>query len=158
MSHLTDGQLNLEDRQITINREFDAPRDLVFSAFTDPNHIGKWWGPNGFTITTHEMDVRPGGTWTFIMHGPDGVDYPNQIQYIEVVKPEKLVYKHGSGEENDPGSFEVTVSFVENEGKTLFTMCSLFASPKERNNVIQFGAIEGGKQTLDRLASLISEL
>lgn len=158
MSHLTDGHLNLEDRQITINREFDAPRELVFSAFTDPVHIGEWWGPNGFTITTQERDVRPGGIWTFIMHGPDGIDYPNQIQYLEVIKPEKLVYKHGTGEENDPRSFEVTVTFEESEGKTLLTMCTLFASAEERNHVIEFGAIEGGKQTLDRLANHISEL
>lgn len=156
-NHLKDGHLNLEDRQIIVNRTFDAPRELVFNTWTDPIHIGNWWGPNGFTITTHEMDVKPGGTWKFMMHGPYGVDYPNRIEYIEVVEPEKIVYKHGSGEENDPAQFEVTVTFIEQDGKTLLTMCSLFASVEERNNVIEFGAIEGGKQTLDRLAAHIQE-
>src|SRR5215217_7891459 len=83
------------DREIVITRVFDAPREMVFSAFTDPEHIGAWWGPKGFTITTHAMDVRPGGEWRFIMHGPDGVDYPNKISYLEIARPERLVYDDG---------------------------------------------------------------
>lgn len=72
--------------------------------WTDPKHIA-WWGPNGFTNTIHEMNVKPGGVWRFIMHGPDGTDYPNKILFIEVVKPERLVYTHGSDEDNDPNQF-----------------------------------------------------
>src|SRR5258706_7128695 len=76
-------------------RVFDAPRELVWKVWTEPEHIGKWWGPNGFTTTTHKMEVKAGGVWRFVMHGPDGRDYQNKITFIEVVKPERLVYKHG---------------------------------------------------------------
>lgn len=68
-------------------RTIDAPRDLVFDAWTDPAHVGQWWGPDGFTTTTHEIDIRPGGVWRFTMHGPDGVDYPNEIAFEEIVPP-----------------------------------------------------------------------
>src|SRR3954449_1876611 len=100
------------DREIVAVRVFDAPRELVWKLWTDPHHVAQWWGPNGFTNTIHEMDVRPGGVWRFIMHGPDGVDYPNRIVFIEVVEPERLVYSHG-GDEGDPVQFHVTVTFAE---------------------------------------------
>jgi uncharacterized protein YndB with AHSA1/START domain len=144
------------DREIVVSRVFDAATVLVFDAWTDKDLVGHWWGPNGFTITTLEMEVKVGGVWKFIMHGPDGVDYPNQIDYLEVVKGERLVYYHGSGEENDPSLFHVTVTFDNQDGKTFLTMRSLFASVEERNKVIEFGAIEGGKQTLGRLASFLN--
>ena len=83
------------DREIATSRVFDAPRDLVWEAWTDPKHLARWYGPNGFTVTTHEMDVRPGGVWRLTMHGPDGTDYPNLTRYVEVVRPERLVYEHG---------------------------------------------------------------
>ena len=73
--------------EIVTTRLLNAPRALVFEAWTDPHHVAQWWGPNGFTNTIHEMDVTPGGVWRFVMHGPDGVDYPNRIVYIEVVNP-----------------------------------------------------------------------
>src|SRR3954464_2525826 len=94
------------DREIVAVRVFDAPRELVYKAWTDPEHVAQWWGPNGFTNTIHEMDVRPGGVWRFIMHGPDGTDYKNEVEYLEVVKPELLVYLH----ESTP-KFHVTVTF-----------------------------------------------
>ena len=83
------------DREIVTTRLFDAPRERVFDAWVDSAHIGRWFGPNGFTTTTESMDVRPGGVWRFVMRGPDGVDYPNHITYSEVVRPERLVYVHG---------------------------------------------------------------
>src|SRR5262245_3424249 len=85
------------DREIVISRTFDAPPDLVFQAWTDPKRIGRWWGPRGFTITTFEMDVRPGGVWRYLMHGPDGTDYPNKVVYLEIVRPERIVCDHGDG-------------------------------------------------------------
>jgi len=139
------------DREIVITRVFDAPRELVFDAWTDPQHIGTWWGPNGFTTTTYQIDVRPGGVWRFVMHGPDGVDYQNKIVYLEIVKPERLVYDHG--DEADAGHFRVTVTFAEQGGKTKLTMRSVFKSAAERDEVVtKYHAIEGGNQTLDRLA------
>ncbi len=134
-------------REITATRIFDAPRDLVFKVWTDPKHIAQWWGPKGFTNTIHEMDVRPGGVWRFIMHGPDGVDYQNKIVYTEVVKPERIAYSHVSGP-----LFDVTVTFEEQDSKTKLTMQMLFKTAEERDGVVKkYGAVEGLNQTLDRL-------
>lgn len=140
---------------INITRLFDAPRELVFDAWTDPQHISQWWGPRGFTTTTHERDVRPGGVWRFIMHGPDGTDYDNRIVYREVVRPERLVYDHDSDKEDDPHKFHVTVTFAEEDGKTRLTMRTLFKSIAERDRTIEFGAVEGGNQTLDRFGEYL---
>ena len=144
------------DREIIITRVFDSPRELVFDAWTDPQHIGSWWGPKGFTTTTYQMDVRPGGVWRFVMHGPDGVDYQNKIVYLEIVKPERLVYDHG--DEADAGHFRVTVTFAEQGGKTKLTMRSVFKSAAERDEVVtKYHAIEGGNQTLDRFGEHLAK-
>jgi uncharacterized protein YndB with AHSA1/START domain len=138
-------------REIVITRVFNAPRELVFAAWTDPQHIGRWYGPNGFTLTIHEMDVRPGGHWRFIMHGPDGVDYLNENQYLEIVKPERLVYLHGP-----VPKFQATVTFENENGKTRLTMRTTFATAAERDHVVkEYHAIEGGHQTLARLAEFL---
>src|SRR5713226_3537728 len=134
------------EREIVATRVFDAPREVVFKLWTDPNHVGQWWGPKGFTTTISEMDVRPGGVWRFVMHGPDGVDYENEIIYREIVKPERLVYSHVSGP-----LFHVTVTFIEQGAKTKLTVRMVFESATQREKVIQeFGAIEGLNQTLER--------
>ncbi|HTD04208.1 SRPBCC family protein [Undibacterium sp.] len=146
------------DRKIVTTRLIDAPRELVFSMFTDPRHIVHWWGPTGFTNTISEMDVKPGGVWRFIMHGPDGVDYKNKIVYIEVLKPERLVYTHGPDGEADAGEFMVTVSFVEQSGKTRLTMHGLFKTAEECAKAKEFGAVEGGRQTLDRLEEYLAKM
>jgi len=136
-----------EARMIVGTRVFDAPRELVFDTWTDAKHISNWWGPRGFTTTTKKMDVRPGGEWIFVMHGPDGTDYPNEIVYLEVVRPERIVYTHGPAP-----IFDVTVTFEEEGGKTKMTMRSIFASAEVRDQVAEeFGAVEGLYQTLDRL-------
>ena len=147
------------DREIVTTRVFDAPRELVWKAWTDPKHTAQWWGPRGFTNTIQEMDVRPGGVWRLIMHGPDGTDYPNKIVYMEVVEPERLVYEHGDDQDNGL-VFHVTVSFVaQGGGKTQVTMRALFDSAAQRDQVIEeFGAIEGGNQTLDRLGEYLAKM
>jgi uncharacterized protein YndB with AHSA1/START domain len=138
------------DREIVITRVLSAPRELAFEAWTDAKHISNWWGPRGFTTTTHFKDVRPGGAWDFIMHGPDGRDYKNRCNYIEVVKPERLVYDHlGDG---DKVHFRATITFEDLNGKTKLTMRSVFPTAEDRDLVVkQYGAIEGGNQTLARL-------
>ena len=147
------------DREIVVSRIINAPRELVFKAWTDPKLLVQWWGPKGFTNTFKEIDVRPGGVWRFIMHGPNGVDYPNMVVFTEIVKPERLVYTHGTGEPGDPGEFHVTVTFSDQAGKTNLTMRSIFASAAERDKVVrEYGAIEGANQTLDRLEELLSKL
>lgn len=147
------------DREIVLSRLLNAPRELVFKVWTDPKHVALWWGPDGFTNTVHEMDVRPGGIWRLTMHGPDGVDYPNRIIYKEVDKPKRLVYSHDSGNENDPGQFIVTVTFEEQGKKTLLTMRSIFRTKEERDFVLEnYHAMEGGKQTLNHLEEYLAKI
>jgi uncharacterized protein YndB with AHSA1/START domain len=141
------------DREIISTRTYDASREAVFNAWLSPEAIGTWWGPTGFTTTTHEMNVTPGGVWRFIMHGPDGTDFPNKISYIEVVKPERLVYSHGG--DNSVAPFDVTVTFDEVGGKTKLTMKMVFSTAEVRKEMEAYGAAEGNRQTLDRLAEYL---
>ncbi|HEY9005033.1 SRPBCC family protein [Ohtaekwangia sp.] len=139
-------------RSVVITRILQAPRELVFEAWTDPQHLLQWWGPKGFTNTFLEYDLRVGGQWRFVMHGPDGVDYPNLIVFKEIAKPERLAYTHGSGDPNDASQFEVVVTFEELGDKTRLTMNSIFPTREARDFVVrEFHAIEGGNQTVDRL-------
>jgi uncharacterized protein YndB with AHSA1/START domain len=139
---------------IEFTRLVDAPRALVWEVWTDPRHIAEWWGPTGFSVTHHAMAVKPGGVWDFVMHGPDGRDYDNTITYHEVVKPERLVYSHG--EPGDPDQFHVTVTFTAEGSKTRLVMHSRFPSLAARDMVArEFGAVEGGQQTLDRLEAYL---
>lgn len=141
------------DREVVITRVFKAPRALVFDAFTDPAHIGNWWGPNGFTTTTSSIEVKPGGKWIYVMHGPDGVNYPNWIRYQEVVRPDRLVYEHGGEALDTTVFFNAVITFADHADGTLLTMRSIFPTKEARDMVVQrFGAIEGGKQTLARFA------
>ena len=144
-------------RELVISRVFNAPRELVWKVWTEPGHIKQWWGPNGFTNTIFQMDVKPGGVWDFIMHGM-GRDWDNKIEYIEVKKPSLLSYKH-SGEKSEEYNFTVSILFEEVEGKTLLTMKSVFKSKaiiEELNRKVN--AIEGGKQTLNRLENYLKIL
>lgn len=146
-----------EDNILIHTRIFDAPRELVWEVWTNPAHIKEWWGPNGFSLTTKSMDVAPGQIWDFIMHGM-GQDWDNKIEYVEVKKPSLLSYKH-SGTRSEDYNFRVTISFDEVEGKTLLTMRSIFKSKEiieELNKAVN--AIEGGKQTLNRLENYIKTL
>lgn len=145
-----------EENVLIHTRILDAPRDLVWEVWTNPEHIKEWWGPNGFSLTTTSMNVEPGKNWDFIMHGM-GRDWDNKIQYLEVKKPSLLSYKH-SGDDADY-SFIVSVSFEDIEGKTLLTMKSTFKSKAiidELNRRVN--AIEGGKQTLNRLENYLETL
>lgn len=145
-------------REIVIERELDAPRELVWHAMTDPRHVANWWGPDGFTTTIHKMDFRVGGAWKHTMHGPDGTDYPNSSVFREIVEPERLVYQHGGARKGGPGAnFTATWLFEPLAGdRTRVTIRMVFDTPEERELVIrEYGAIEGGKQTLGRLAAYL---
>lgn len=142
------------DRQIVMMRLLQAPRELVFKTFTEEEHVAKWWGPTGFTLTTHEMDVRPGGVWEFTMHGPDGVDYPNTIAYDEVTPPARLHFIHGP----EP-TFDVTITFDDFMGMTAATWRMVFDTAEARDETIEkYNAIEGGNQTADRLVAYLVTL
>lgn len=148
--------MNSEKCELVITRTFGAPRELVFKAWTEAKHLKHWWGPKGFTITVQEINVKPGGVWTYVMHGPNGVDYNNKIDFIEVVSPERLVYSHGDGKEEH---FRVTVTFADQGNKTELTMRMLFKSAEELDKAVQeYGAIEGAKSTLDRLEEELAKV
>ncbi|MGB7815822.1 MAG: SRPBCC family protein [Methylotenera sp.] len=146
---------NIADREIVTSRVFDAPRELVWEAWTNPKHIVHWWGPNGFTTTIEKMDLRVGGEWKYMMVGQDGRCYPNHMVYKEVTRPSKLVSDHGDGERV---WFEVSVTLQETGGGTLVTLRHLFSSKESRDEVVEkYGAIEGGKQHLAKLEAYIKE-
>jgi uncharacterized protein YndB with AHSA1/START domain len=148
--------LQSDGRSIIGIREFDAPRELVFEAWTDPKHLAHWWGPNGFTITTHSFDMRPGGIWRFVMHGPDGRDYQNRVTFDEIVKPERLVYRHGGGDDVEPVQFKQTVVFQSLGDRTRITWRGDFTSAAERDRVIkEYGADKGLAETMARLADYV---
>lgn len=148
-------------REIVISRIVDAPRELVWEAMTNPQHVIHWWGPRGFSDTIEKMDVRPGGAWKHIMHGPDGTDYPNKSIFKEVVKPERIVFSHGGGKKGGPGvRFVATWTFdLVAPGKTKVTIRMVFPSEALREFVAkEFGAVEGGNQTLERLSEYLPKI
>ena len=151
---MTNENPNTAEREIASTRVFDAPRELVWKVWTDPEHIGKWWGPIGFTTTTKEFDLRPGGMWLFTMHGPDGTDYRNEVTYTAVAQPERIEYDHGP-----TPIFHVTIIFEEEgETKTKLSMQMLFPTKDERDRTAEkFGAVEGLNQTLGRLEEYLAQ-
>lgn len=158
MKPATHLQADVQARTLVITRTFDAPRARVWEAWTNPEKIVQWWGPNGFTNTLHEMDVRAGGLWRHTMHGPDGTDYPNKVVYLEVEKPLRLVYSHGGECDASPCQFHVTVTFEETgTDKTTVTLCMLFETQEQRDETARKGATEGAEQTFARLAQLLAE-
>jgi uncharacterized protein YndB with AHSA1/START domain len=152
--------LERDARAIIAVREFDAPRDLVFAAWTDPEHLAQWWGPDGFSTTTKAFEMRAGGVWRFVMHGPNGRDYENRITYDEIVKPERVVYHHGGGDDVEPVQFRTTVTFdYLGKNRTRLTLHATFPSAAERDRVIKdYGADTGAAQTLARLADYVATM
>ena len=161
MSMKTNIAENTSDREIVITRVLHAPRELVWQAWTDPKHVTNWWGPRGFTTTIKKHDFRVGGQWEHVMHGPDGANYPNKSTFQEIVPLERIVFQHGGGRETGPGAtFVATWTFETVEGnKTRLTGRLVFPSAEARDFVVkEFGAIEGGKQTLERASEYVAGL
>ncbi|MDB5840333.1 MAG: hypothetical protein JWQ23_2285 [Herminiimonas sp.] len=142
--------------EIRIIRTFDASIQAVWDAWTDPAQTAQWWGPRGFTLTTHNKDLKPGGSWAYTMHGPDGVDYPNKMKYLEVENRAKLVYDHG-GNDDQPPLFRVTVLFSEVGGKTKMEMCMTLPTPEAAEETRKFIRKAGGNSTWDRLAEYLEK-
>jgi len=141
---------------IRLTRVYDAPARAVWDAWTIPEQVEKWWGPRGFTLTTHKKDLREGGSWRYTMHGPDGVDYPNVTKYFVVEPYQKLVYDHG-GTDDTPPLFRVTVTFTEANGKTTMEMISTLPSPEAAREMARFIESAGGNATWDRLAEHLEQ-
>ncbi|MDR3532189.1 MAG: SRPBCC domain-containing protein, partial [Rhodopila sp.] len=157
---MTSGNNATADREIVITRVLDAPRELVWQAMTNPRHVVQWWGPRGFTTTIQEMDVRPGGVWIHVMHGPDGTDYPNHSVFKEVVFPARIVFAHGGSKPGGPeADFVATWTFEAIGSQTRVTIRMVFPTAAARDAVVrEYGAIEGGKQTLERLAEHLPKM
>lgn len=142
--------------ELNITRVYDAPVEAVWDAWTDPEQVAQWWGPRGFTLTTHGKDLRPGGYWRYTMHGPDGVDYPNKTVYHEVEPYAKLVYDHG-GNDDRPPLFRVTVLFADIGGKTRMDMTMTLPTPEAAEETRRFIKKAGGDSTWDRLAEYLEK-
>ena len=141
------------DREIILSRLIDAPVERVWRAWSDSAEIVKWWGPHGFSDETKTREFKPGGIWKHTMIGPDGGRYPNAARYDEIVAQKSLSYTIGGGKEGEVGvNFKATVTFVAKGNQTEITMRSVFPTAAMRDKVVrEYGAIEGGKQTLSRL-------
>jgi len=145
-----------KSNEIAITRVYDAPVETVWDAWTDPEQVAQWWGPRGFTLTTHSKDLRVGGVWHYTMHGPDGTDYPNKTVYHVVERGKKLVYDHG-GYDDRPPLFRVTVTFAEIDGQTKMHMIMAFATPEQAAASAKFIKQAGGNATWDRLAEYLDK-
>jgi uncharacterized protein YndB with AHSA1/START domain len=150
--------MQAKPNEIRIVRVYNAPVKLVWEAWTDLQHVEKWWGPRGFTLTTHNKELRTGGYWRYTMHGPDGKDWPNYTRYLEIEPLKKMVYDHGASDENAPPLFRVTVTFADlGDGRTEMVMTSAFATPELAEQSRKFIKLAGGNSTWDRLAEYLEE-
>ncbi len=146
------------DREIVISRVIDAPRELVFEAFTEVRHLWRWWGPEGFSTTTRAFEFRVGGEWVFVMHGPDGTDYQEWISWTEIAPPERIALLHGEFR-GDPNAFESVLTFTPDGEATRLEMRTVFPTKALRDEVVEkYRAIEGGQQTLSKLAAYVTEI
>ena len=146
------------DREIVISRVIDAPRELVFEAFTEVRHLSRWWGPEGFTTTTRSFEFGEGGAWDFVMHGPDGTDYSEWITWTEIVPPERIALLHGESRD-DPNAFESVLTFAPDGAATRIAMRTVFPTKQLRDEAVEkYHAIEGGQQTLSNLAAYVTEI
>ncbi|MBI3886118.1 MAG: SRPBCC domain-containing protein, partial [Opitutae bacterium] len=151
------------DREIVISRVIHAPRELVWQAWTNPEHVVNWWGPRGFTDTTKRHEFRVGGHWEHTMHGPDGTDYPNKAKFLEIVPLERITFLLGGGsdleaDERRGVTFRATWTFeIVDADRTRLSGRMVFPSKEARDRVVRdFGAIEGGRQTLERASEYLA--
>ena len=145
---------NTKDRELTISRTINAPVELVWEVWTDPEHIAKWWGPNGFTNTITVMDVKPGGVWNLVMHGPDGTDYKNKSIFKEIIRHKKIVYEHVSAPK-----FVATIEFEAQGEQTFISWHMLFETHEQFIQVVKtFKADEGLKQNLEKLNQYLKDV
>ncbi|EPG67456.1 SRPBCC family protein [Leptospira wolffii] len=150
----------IEGNKVIYKRYFDVPVDLAFEVWSTAEHLSEWWGPDGFTVTTKSFDFSDGGIWDFIMHGPDGHDYKNKIQFTEIRKPDSILYEHlGDGEGTQDVHFQSRILFEKSGEGTNCIMEQIFPSKEELERVNEkYGAIEGGKQHMGNLAKYLEKI
>ena len=145
------------DREIQMTRVFDAPRELIFEAYTSCEHLARWWGPRKYELSSCEMDFRPGGKYRFVHTGPDGEKEAFRGEYREIVEPERIVSTFEW--EGLPGHISVdTLTLVEENGKTRYTSTSLFDSVEDRDGMLQSGMEGGANESMERLDELLQQL
>jgi len=139
-------------REIIISRLLNAPITKVWEVWTTPDHIKNWWGPNGFTNTITKMEVQEGGQWNLVMHGPDGTNYDNESLFTEVVKHNKIAYRHLSGHE-----FLATITFEEKGSQTYMHWQMLFPTAEELTRIMSLYDISVGlRENVDRLEAYLN--
>ena len=142
------------DCEIVMTRVFDAPRHLVFDAFTKPELLKRWFGPRGWSLVVCEVDLRVGGTFRFVLRGPDGKEMGMRAVYREITPPDRSV--HVESFDDYPGESVVTAVLVEQGGKTTFTASVLYSSREVRDAVLQSGMEHGAAESYDKLAELLA--
>jgi uncharacterized protein YndB with AHSA1/START domain len=165
--------LGKDVRDVIFSRKLNAPRERVFPAWTTPNLMSQWWGPNGYTNPVCQMDARPGGSYRIIMRSPEGVEYPNSGTYLEVTAPERIIYtdtfdemptewlnvlkkKYPEGVTKFPDQLLMTIGFEAIETETKLTIQTHFDSVFDRDALLKMGTAEGWAQSLDRLERLLT--
>ncbi len=144
-------------REVVFSRLLNAPPELVWKTWSDVEHLQKWFGPAGFTITTEEFEFVEGGAWRFMMHGPDGTDYPNRIVFREIVPPARLRYENNWDLLGAPLGFSALITFVAVGRQTRLTIHLTFADEAAFRIALEtYGVMDGGTQTLDRLARYLA--
>ena len=157
MSKDEQGSSPTADQEIVVSRIIEAPRELVFEAFTEVRHLSQWWGPEGFTTVTRSFEFTVGGEWVFTMRGPDETIYPEWITWTEIVPSERIAMLHGEYD-GDPNAFESILTFEPDGEATRIQMLTVFPTRELRDEAIEkHGAVEGGRQTLGNLAAYVGE-
>ncbi len=143
---------NTANRELRITRILRAPIELVWEAWTNPDSIANWWGPNGFTNSIHKMDVTPGGEWRLTMQGPDGKRYPNKSEFIEIVRPKKIVFQHYNPH------YLAKIDFKPEGSETLMEWTMVFETPELFDTVVRvFKADEGLSQNVEKLENYLNQ-
>jgi uncharacterized protein YndB with AHSA1/START domain len=173
MAHDERVEVAIADRSMTLTRWFDAPRERVWRAWTDPAELAQWWGPHGYTNPIVEADARPEGTYRIVMRSPEGIDYPTTGRFLEVDGPNRLVFTDEASDmppdwqavldeytPSSPDGTELrivnTVTFEDRDGGTLMTIISAFVSDEDRDAVIRMGAVSGWSESFEKLDRLIA--
>jgi len=141
-----------DPREIVSERVIAAPREKIYRAIAQPEHLARWWGPKGFRNTFEQFDFRPGGHWKFVMHGPDGTDYANHNVFLEIEPPSRVVLEHQSAPH-----FRAILALNEQDGKTHMHWRMIFATAQLRDQIAVY-AVPANEQNFDRLEAELARM